>query len=98
MNDYKALLEKFITNVVQQNASDLHLSEGRSPVIRVNGTLVVLVREPVLTRADVEGMASVLLTKQAHEQFTTTKEVDFSYSNKDARFRGNGFVRQDKIS
>ena len=98
MNDYKAFLEKFITSVIQQNASDLHLSEGRSPVIRVNGTLVVLVREPILTRADMEGVASILLTKQAHDQFNATKEVDFSFSSKDSRFRGNGFMRQDKMS
>jgi twitching motility protein PilT len=99
MNDYKALLEKFITNVVQQDASDLHLSEGRPPVIRVSGTLVSLIKEQPLTRADIEGIASVLLTKEAHDRFTATKEVDFSYSNQtNARFRGNGFVRQEKIS
>lgn len=100
MNDYKALLEKFIGNVVQQGASDLHLSEGRPPVIRVSSSLVVLVNEQVLTRADMEGLASVLLTKEASDRFKATKEVDFSYSNlaSKSRFRGNGFVRQEKMS
>jgi twitching motility protein PilT len=99
MNDYKALLDKFIANVVQQDASDLHLSEGRPPVIRVSGVLVPLIKEQVLTRADMEGFASVLLTKEAHDRFTATHEVDFSYSNQTrARFRGNGFVRQEKLS
>jgi twitching motility protein PilT len=99
MNDYKALLEKYINNVVQQGASDLHLSEGRPPVIRVSGVLASLSKEQVLTRADIEGIASVLLTKEASDRFTSTKEVDFSYSNQTkTRFRGNGFVRQEKIS
>jgi len=99
MNDYKALLEKFIANVIQQDASDLHLSEGRVPIMRISGVLVPLVKEQVLTKADMEGIASILLPKEAHDKFTATKEVDFSYSNqKDARFRGNGFVRQEKIS
>ena len=99
MNDYKALLEKYVANVVQQDASDLHLSEGRVPIIRVSGVLVPLVKEQILTRADIEGIANILLPKEAHERFVATKEVDFSYSNNtNARFRGNGFVRQDKIS
>jgi len=99
MNDYKALFEKFIGSVVQQGASDLHLSEGRPPVIRVSGVLVPLIKEQVLTRADMEGIASVVLTKEAHDQFINTKEVDFSYSNPtNVRFRGNGFVHQEKLS
>lgn len=99
MNDYKALLEKFISAVVQQGGSDLHLSEGRTPVIRVSGVLSPLVNEQVLTRVDMDGLASVLLTKEARDRFTATKEVDFSYSDKaNVRFRGNGFVRQEKIS
>ena len=99
MNDYKALLEKFIGIVIQQDASDLHLSEGRPPIIRVSGVLVPLVKEQVLSRADMEGLASILLIKDAHDRFTATKEVDFSYSNKtSARFRGNGYVLQEKLS
>ena len=99
MNDYKALLEKFISNVVEQEASDLHLSDGRVPIIRVSGVLVPLIKEQTLTKADMEGIASVLLPKDAHDRFIATKEVDFSYTNnRTARFRGNGFIRQEKIS
>jgi twitching motility protein PilT len=48
---------------------------------------------------DLEGIASVLLPQEAHDRFKETKEVDFSFSNATkARFRGNGFVRQEKIS
>ena len=99
MNDYTALLEKFIASVVQQGGSDLHLSEGRTPVIRVSGVLSPLVKEQVLTRVDMDGLSSVLLTKDARDKFIATKEVDFSYSDKaGVRFRGNGFVRQEKMS
>lgn len=99
MNDYKALLEKFIATVVQQNASDLHLSEGRPPIIRVSGVLTPMLKEQPLTNADMEGIALVLLPKETYDSFKSTKEVDFSYSNNtNARFRGNGFVRQAKMS
>ena len=99
MNENQALLEKFINTVVQEGASDLHLSEGRPPVIRVSGALVTLIKEKVLTKTDLENFAKILLPTEAHERFVATHEVDFSYSFKNiARFRGNGFVRQEKIS
>jgi twitching motility protein PilT len=100
MNDYKELLEKFITSVVQQGASDLHLSEDRIPFIRISGVLVPMINEQVLKRVDMEGIASVFLTKEAYDQFLATEEVDFSYTNEktNARFRGNGYVRQAKLS
>jgi twitching motility protein PilT len=99
MNDYKALLDRFITNVVQQGASDLHISEGRPPVMRVSGVLVPMLKEQPLTRPDMMGLSAILLPKEAYDRFIANKEVDFSYSDKtNNRFRGNGFFRQEKIS
>jgi twitching motility protein PilT len=100
MNDQNKMLEDLIQTVVQEGASDLHISEGRPPVIRVSGFLVPLVKQPVLTRENINEISKVLLLPDAEERFTQTKEIDFSFSAKQhkARFRGNGFIRQGKIS
>ena len=99
MNEQNALLEKFINIVVQEDASDLHLSEGRPPVIRVSGSLVTLVKEKVLTKVDIEAFSKIFLNTDSYERFAKTHEVDFSYSFKNiARFRGNGFYAQEKIN
>ncbi len=99
MNEQNALLEKFINIVVQEDASDLHLSEGRPPVIRVSGSLVTLVKEKVLTKVDMEALSKIFLNIEAHDRFLKSHEVDFSYSFKNiARFRGNGFFSQEKIN
>lgn len=91
--------EKLIDVVLSEGASDLHLSEGRAPMIRVSGYLVPLLKYPSLSHDDMLAIVTLLLPAEAKEQFLVTNEIDFSYSHKDvARFRGNGYFQQGKIS
>jgi len=97
--DHKKELENLVETVVKEGASDLHIAEGRHPSIRVAGFLIPLVKHPVLTRADLEGMINELLTPEFKKRFYETKEIDFSSSfGEKARFRGNGFYQQGRIS
>jgi twitching motility protein PilT len=93
--EYKKKLDHLIDLVIQQNASDLHLSTGRHPVIRVSGFLAPLVNEEVLTNEDMAGMINELLSPVNKQRFVENKEVDFSYvyQNK-VRFRGNGYYQK----
>lgn len=96
--DYTQMLEKFLTVVVQQNGSDVHLVHGYRPMIRVNGVLIPLVKEDVLSEEDVRGLAGALMTPENTERFLERKEIDFSYSFADkARFRGNCYYSQGGI-
>ncbi len=98
-SDYKKTLDNFIATVIKEEASDLHLSEGRQPVIRVGGFLVPLVKEPVMSRADVKGILDEILNAKKKEDFLEKMEVDFAYDhNGEARFRGNVFFQLGKIS
>lgn len=92
--NYKEKLEKLIEDIVKEGGSDLHLSEGRPPVIRVSGSLVILSNQEVLTKEDVDGFLDILVSKKNKEKFLETKELDFSFSNKNVRFRGNAFFHQ----
>ncbi|MCF7815730.1 MAG: PilT/PilU family type 4a pilus ATPase [Candidatus Pacebacteria bacterium] len=97
--DYKRELEDLIDIVATEKGSDIHLSVGGHPVIRVDGSLIHLEKKPILTNADVEGFMHVLLTKEQEEKFIETREIDFSYAAKDGvRFRGNGFFQKGAIS
>jgi len=98
MTDYKTVLTDLIKTVASEGASDLHLSEGRHPTIRVSGMLLPLVKHPVLTKDDTAGLLKELLTEKNREIFYNNKEIDFSYSAGDARFRGNGFFQQGAVS
>jgi twitching motility protein PilT len=93
--DYKKFLNELVATVVKEGASDLHMSEGRSPIIRVAGFLIPLQKMEPLTRDDMYGLMDHLMIPEFKQRFIEKKEIDFSYSHGDeARFRGNGFFRQ----
>lgn len=93
--DYNKEIQDLLQVVINEGGSDLHLSEGRHPTIRVTGTLLPLVKKPVISHEDLEGFLTVLTTPKAMEKFIATKELDFGYQYKDvARFRGNAFFQQ----
>jgi twitching motility protein PilT len=98
MAEYKTSLSDLIKTVVNEGASDLHLSEGRHPTIRVSSMLLPLVKFPVLTKADTNGFLNEMLSEKNKELFLNNKEVDFSYSVGEARFRGNAFLQQGAVS
>ncbi len=94
--NYKKFLDDLISIVVKENASDLHIAEDRSPIIRVSGMLIPLGKIPPLARDDMFGLMDHLMSPEYKARFTQTKEIDFSYSHEETRFRGNGFYQQGK--
>lgn len=92
-------LDRLIDIVQHEGASDLHLSEGRQPVIRVSGFLIPLVNEQVLTAKAMDDILSSLLVPEDKKLFLEQKELDFAYSHGEKiRFRGNAFYRLGKIA
>ncbi len=92
-------INEFLSIVVQQSASDLHLVVGSYPTIRVDGKLLALSQESILTVDDTKAMADVLLTDLQKKTLADAGSVDFSYNfeNK-ARFRTNIFFQKGRIS
>jgi twitching motility protein PilT len=97
--DYNQLLEKYLDVTVQKEASDLHISAGYPPIIRINGELWAIPKEPVLAPRDSQGLAFSLMTAEQQNQFLKFKEIDFSYAFRDKdRFRTNIFFQRGCIS
>lgn len=96
--DYTKALNKFINVLIHEGGSDLHLSADSHPTVRVDGTLLGLKKEPVLTSKDTAGLAEALLGKEKYEEFTVKKEADFSYAIPGGdRFRCNAFYQRESI-
>ena len=88
MIDYKQKMIDLMETALKQDASDLHIAVGRHPVLRINGSLIPLVKEPVLTPEMTENLIKTILTDQQKEDVLRYKDIDFSYSLGDpARFR-----------
>ncbi len=95
--DYKKELQLLFDVLLEEKASDIHLSVGSHPLIRVSGTLVPLVKKPILTNADVDNFAQILMRPDQYERLVRREEVDFSYeTSQSVRFRGNAFFQRGK--
>ena len=96
--DYKRDIEELVATVINEGASDLHLSEGRNPLIRVSGNLIPLAKKPIISSSDMKGYINTFLSDENKELLAKDKDVDFSYSLTNARFRGNAYYRQSLLS
>lgn len=92
------MLDELVATVVQEGASDLHLSAFRNPAIRVFGTLTPLVKHKVLSPEETQGILFAMLSEDNKRLFLEAKELDFSYSvGESARFRGNAFFQRGVV-
>lgn len=82
----------------EEKASDLHLTVGSRPILRVHGQLRAFGTE-TLTPFDTEEMARRLVPDDRWETFLTEREMDLNFQLDDAcRFRINVFHQQNYIS
>ena len=78
----------------QFKASDLHLSSGKAPSVRVDGD-ILFCDHPTLTPVQVDRMLMAITTAEQHQQFLQDREIDFAISVREARFRVNAFHTTD---
>ena len=97
--DYTRELEDLIDIIVSENGSDIHLATGSHPIIRVAGSLIPLVKKPILASKDVVGFLTELTSEKDMAKLEETKELDYSFAAKEGvRFRGNAFYQKGEIS
>jgi len=93
MFNFKAVLQQ----LVQRNASDLHLKVGRPPTLRLHGDLVPL-DHPALRPEDLKGLAEQLMTPRQVKEFTENKECDFAIGVPGiGRFRCNVYQQRGSL-
>jgi len=90
-------LDDLLRLTVEQGASDLHLSVGLPPMIRMDGRLVQCDYAP-LSQRDTQRFIYDILTNDQIQWFEKTRELDFSYGVKDTgRFRVNVYRQRGSI-
>ena len=97
--DHKKTFEELVETLIRENGSDLHISAGRFPSVRVNGELAPLFNREAYTVEQVQKMLQSVLSADQYQHFVDTQELDFSYDYQGTiRLRGNAFVQQGKPS
>ena len=90
---------ELLDTVIAQGGSDLHLSVGRPPIIRVASRLLPLESYEPLTPADTEAMLKNIVSEDQWESFIKNQSIDLSYAHTDlARFRVNGYFVQGAVT
>ncbi len=93
-----ASLQELLTAMVQRGASDLHLSCGTFPQIRLHGNLEPLEEFEALMPADTKRLVYSVLTEDQQQRFEQDNELDLSFGVEGlARFRCNVYRQRGAI-
>jgi twitching motility protein PilT len=92
------LLTELLIEVLDRGCSDLHISAGARPTLRVNGSLDQMDDRPVMTPPVIQRMLYAILTQKQREKFEEELELDFAYAVPGkARFRVNLYRQRDAL-
>ena len=88
-----AYIDQFLSVIVEEHGSDLHIGEGQPPKMRRHGDVMPIRDEPV-TRDEAAGMLSEICGAKSWELFEERGDLDFAYEmDERSRFRCN-FLKQ----
>jgi twitching motility protein PilT len=92
------LLTDLLVEVLDKGASDLHITAGARPTIRIHGSLQQLDERPIMTPPTIQRMIYAVLTQRQREKFEEVLELDFAYAVPGkARFRVNVYRQRDAL-
>ncbi|MCD8508183.1 MAG: PilT/PilU family type 4a pilus ATPase [Candidatus Pacebacteria bacterium] len=97
---HRELLHTLLMTLMREQGSDLHLSPGRKPFIRIHNELIPLSTMNTLEPMDTIGVLTAMVGPDRVKQLGERQELDFSYDFPEGhmRLRGNAFVRQEVVS
>src|SRR5881397_291077 len=92
-------IRSLLEEMIERDASDLHIVAGERPKLRVDGDITNSSVDHVLTPKDTLSIAYSVLTENQKKRFETESELDFSFGIQNlARFRGNCFKQRGCVS
>jgi twitching motility protein PilT len=91
-------LPALLKTMVEQDASDLHITVGVPPEFRIQGKMVKVKTDP-MSHQDTKELCYSVLTDAQKSEFEKNLEIDFSFGIKDvSRFRGNMFYQRGGVA
>jgi len=92
-------LRELLEQMVKMNASDLHLTVGAPPVVRIDGKLQRLSNYDLLTGEQTKKLAYSMLNEKQKLKFEQNSELDFSFGIEQmSRFRCNMFMQRGNVA
>ena len=92
-------LRVLLEEMIERDASDLHITAGEKPKMRIDGEIQSSRLEFVMSPKDTMQLAYSVLTENQKKKFELEDELDFSFGIQNlARFRGNCFKQRGCVS
>ena len=92
-------LRQLLEEMIERDASDLHITAGERPKLRVDGDITGSKFDRSLTPKETLQLAYSVLTENQKKRFETEDELDFSFGIQNlARFRGNCFKQRGCVT
>ncbi len=91
-------LHQLLRAMIEKGASDLHITTGAPPLLRIDGSVVPL-KLPKLEPVDTKRLCYTILTEEQKIQFEQHNELDFAFGVRGlSRFRANIFMQRDNVA
>lgn len=74
-----AEIDRLFRKLVEYDGSDLHLSSGRTPMIRESGSMIAFADEPELSAEGIEKLLFEIMPERNKHEFAETNDTDFAY-------------------
>ena len=100
MEEHKNIptLHQLLKTMIEKGASDLHITTGSPPQLRIDGSLVPL-KVPNLMPTDTKSLCYSILTEEQKVKFETNNELDLSFGVRGlSRFRSNIFMQRGAVA
>src|SRR5919199_2568356 len=92
-------LRSLLEEMIERDASDLHITAGDRPKLRIDGDITDANVDVVLSPKDTLQLTYSILTENQKKRFEIEDELDFSFGIQNlARFRGNAFRQRGCVS
>src|SRR6202166_845320 len=97
-SDLKVNLHQLLKTMIEKGASDMHITTGSPPLLRIDGSIVPLKLSP-LGPVDTKQLCFSVLTEEQRAQFEKHNELDLSFGVKGlSRFRANIFTQRGAVA
>ena len=96
--EMKVSLHQLLKTMIEKGASDLHITTGSAPLLRIDGSVVPL-KLPPLSPIETKQLCYSVLTEEQKVHFEKNNELDLSFGVKNlSRFRANIFTQRGAVS
>ena len=94
-----ASIDELFKHLVESGGSDLHLSQGEPPKIRIHGAITPIPDQEILSADRIDDLLGGICDPKAYELYKKTGDLDFAYEmNKESRFRCNYLQQKNGLA